>query len=179
MSQIVKSSVLAACFATVALTSARAQTDDLAARVPVCENRDGHASASDRVAACSAILGGAPLAPAAEAMAHVNRAWAYSLEGRMGEARADYDIALTLNPGSYVIYNERALFNLRVGRLDAALSDYDTALKIAPQTAYSLYGRGLTLLRKGDTARGQDDLAAARRLDGGVDGTFRALGFGP
>ena len=179
MSQIVKSSVLAACFAAFALTSARAQTDDLAARYPVCENRDGHASAQERVAACSAILGGAPLAPAAESMAHVNRAWAYSLEGRMADARADYDIALTLNPTSYVIYNERGLFNLRVGQFDAALSDYDAALKIAPATAYSLYGRGLTLLRKGQTARGQDDLAAARRLDSGVDQTFRSLGFTP
>ena len=174
-----RTAVLAACFAAIASTGAVAQTDDLAARIPVCENRDGHASAQERVAACSAILGGAPLAPASESMAHVNRAWAYSLEGRMGEARADYDIALALNPGSYVIYNERGLFNLRVGQLDAALVDYDAALKLAPATAYSLYGRGLTLLRQGQTARGQDDLAAARRLDSGVDRTFRALGFAP
>jgi lipoprotein NlpI len=174
-----RASVLVACFSAIASTGARAQTDDLAARYPVCENRDGRASAQDRVAACSAVLGGAPLAPAAEAMAHVNRAWAYSVEGRMAEARADYDIAVTLNPGSYVIYNERGLFNLRVGQFDAALSDYDAALKLAPQTAYSLYGRGLTLLRQGQTASGQDDLEAARRLDSKVDRTFRALGFAP
>lgn len=178
MSQVINSSILAGCLMVCGLTSARAQSD-LTARYPVCENRSGQVTARERVTACSEILGGPPLPAASEANARINRAWAYSLEGKMADARADYDRAVTLNPGSYVIYNERGLFNLRLGQLDAALSDYNMALKIAPATAYSLYGRGLTWLRKGDTARGDAGLAAARHLDATVDQTFAAIGFAP
>jgi lipoprotein NlpI len=161
------------------LTSAFAQTGSSSALVPVCENRDGLATPQDRVVACSALLNGFRLAPAPQSMVRVHRAWAYSLQNRMADARSDYDVAVTLNPQSYVIYNERGLFNLHVGQLDAALSDYNAALKIAPQTAYSLYGRGLTFLRKGDSARGEADLEMARRLDGQVDQAFRRIGFTP
>jgi tetratricopeptide (TPR) repeat protein len=166
---------LVACLAAPAPRVIAAQTSD----APVCENRGGQASPGARVAACSAILTSGGLTPGQESMARVNRAWAFSLQGRMADARADYDRAIELNPSSHIVHNERALFYLRSGRLDDAIAEYDTALALDPDAAFSLYGRGLAWLRKGDVRRGGDDLARARRADGNVDEAFRRIGMTP
>ncbi|MGA2951496.1 MAG: hypothetical protein ABSD80_04590, partial [Caulobacteraceae bacterium] len=60
-----------------------------------------------------------------------------------------------------------------------AIADYDMALSFHPGAAYSLYGRGVAFLRKGDEVRGREDLAAARRADSSVDEVFRKIGVTP
>jgi len=49
-----------------------------------------------------------------------------------------------------------------MGQLDKAISDYDAALQISPTSGSILYGRGLTKLKKGDTAGGNADIEAAK-----------------
>jgi tetratricopeptide (TPR) repeat protein len=73
----------------------------------------------------------------------------------------------------------RALLRLRRGELDKAIEDYSAALKQAPRNAADLYGRGLARLRKGATADGQADLAAARALQPAVDEAFKEIGLTP
>jgi len=168
--------------ATVALLTppqALAQANDVAVDGPICENTSGHVAPTDRLAACGRILHAGGLTPAQESMTRVNRAWSFSLLHKMADARADYDKAVELDPGSHVAYNERGLFHLRNGQLDAAIEDYDVALRLRPDAAFSFFGRGVAYLRKGDTARGGDDLAKARRLDGNVDVAFRNIGITP
>lgn len=165
--------------AVLAALGARAQGDELGRLSITCRNEAGAPTPQQRVAACSAILANYPMEPPQEAMIRVNRAWSYSLEKRMGDAEADYNRAIQLDPNSYILYNERGLFRLQTGAFDAALRDYNSAVVLSPQAAYPLYGRGIVHIRMGDVARGQDDLAAARALDRNVDTVFRIIGVTP
>jgi len=54
---------------------------------------------------------------------------------------------------------------LRKNDYDKAIADYNAALHLQPKSAWSLYGRGLAKLRKGLTADGQTDVAAANALE--------------
>lgn len=165
--------------AVLAALGARAQGDELGRLSITCRNEAGAPTPQQRVAACSAILANYPMEPPQEAMIRVNRAWSYSLEKRMGDAEADYNRAIQLDPNSYILYNERGLFRLQTGAFDAALRDYNSAVVLSPQAAYPFFGRGIVHIRMGDVARGQDDLAAARALDRNVDTVFRNIGVTP
>jgi tetratricopeptide (TPR) repeat protein len=59
-------------------------------------------------------------------------------------------------------YDSRALAHLRAGRMEAAIADYDAALRIDPKLALALYGRGLAKIKRGQTAFGDADIAAAK-----------------
>ncbi len=75
--------------------------------------------------------------------------------------------------------NSRGLVYLRLHRPKDAVRDYDKALRINPTLADSLYGRGLAKLRLGEKAQGQNDLAAAEKLDRGVVKFFTTMGLSP
>jgi lipoprotein NlpI len=159
--------------------SAAADGPDVSLIWPQCRNTNWDMAAADRITACTRILKFGVLTPDQQSEALVDRAWSYSLIQRMADARADYDRAIALTPKSHMAYNERGLFNLKVGRFDDAIADYDMALSLRPGAAYSLFGRGVAFLRKGEDARGRDDLAAARRADSSVDEVFRKIGVTP
>jgi lipoprotein NlpI len=146
---------------------------------PICANVDGHTPAAARVAACSTLLRAEGLTADQQSMILDDRAWSLSLLGKMADARADYERALALSPNSHVAHNEFALFELRTGQLDAAIAEYDVALRLRPDAPYSLYGRGLALIRKGQSQIGQDDLAKARLGDSHVDDVFLTIGLRP
>jgi len=44
-----------------------------------------------------------------------------------------------------------------------ALADFEAALKIDPKLNFALYGRGMVKLKRGDTAGGNADIAAATK----------------
>jgi tetratricopeptide (TPR) repeat protein len=92
-----------------------------------------------------------------------------------GESR----IRAPLGPDNPDILDSRGLVYLRLARLKDAIRDYDAALHVNPDMATSLYGRGLAELRLGEKARGENDLAAAEKLDGGVARTFSNMGLAP
>lgn len=95
------------------------------------------------------------------------------------EALDDCNHALDLERNNAGFLDSRGLLYLRLGRPKDAVSDYDRALRINPSLADSLYGCGLAELRLGRTARGQNDLAAAEKLDNGVVKRFAAMGLTP
>lgn len=80
------------------------------------------------------------------------------------------------NPG---VLDSRGLVYLRLGNFEAAIHDYDDALHADPSMPTSLYGRGLAKLRSGETAQGQADLAAAKKLDSGIAKLFADMGLAP
>lgn len=94
----------------------------------------------------------------------------------LAQALSDCNRALTLHPGDAYILDSRGLVYLRLGRYDDAIADYDTALKTDPKIASSLYGRGVAKRKKGDSAGGTVDMAAANLLDPGVAGEFASYG---
>jgi lipoprotein NlpI len=145
----------------------------------LCENVDGHTPPAVRVAACSTLLKAGGLTPDQQAMVLTNRAWSLSLQGKMADARSDYERAIAVSPDSHIAHNELALFDLRTGQVDAAIAEYDIALRLRPDAPFSLYGRGLALIRKGQQQMGEDELAKARRADSHVDDVFRGIGLTP
>lgn len=119
----------------------------------------------------------------------------FALSNRCGseaEANVDVDRALDdcsdalrlirrsgLDQMAAITMSNRGLAYLRLGRLDDAIGDYDAALKQNPRIAAALFGRALAELRKGETARGRADIAAAERLDRKIAHFFASIGLKP
>jgi len=168
-----------AAMSGLAPIAALADTSSQVSPAVLCANQDGSTPPAARVTACSTLLKQPDMTPEFESTVRTNRAWAFSLLGRMGDARADYDRAVALTPNSHVAHNELALFYLRTGQLDKAIAEYEVALRLRPGAAYSLYGEGIAYIRKGDQARGEDNLAKARLADNNVDRVFESIGVRP
>ena len=144
-------------------------------RATVCLDQAGGAAPGERINACTKILSQKGLSKPEQGSALINRAWSYGLNKRWNEAAADYDLAIKLEPGSPVPLNEKGLMRLKMGLNDQAIQNYGRALALNPRLAFSLYGRGLARLRKGDTG-GEADLAAARSVNPDVDAVFTRIG---
>lgn len=65
---------------------------------------------------------------------------------------------------------------LRKGDASDARRDFDRSLEKRKQP-WGLYGRGLTLMKLGETEKGQQDLEAARKLMPTIDETLKRIGF--
>ena len=65
---------------------------------------------------------------------------------------------------------------LRLGDAARAKKAFEGAIKLE-ELPYSLYGRGLARMRLNDTASGEQDLAAARKLKPSIDEDARMEGF--
>ena len=97
------------------------------------------------------------------------RCWTRALWGEeLGRALADCDAALKLRPNTAAFIDSRALVQLRRGDYDKAIADYDRALGLGSKHAWSYYGRGVAKLRKGLTAGGKADIAAATALQANI-----------
>jgi tetratricopeptide (TPR) repeat protein len=90
-------------------------------------------------------------------------------------ALSDCNEALRLKPDSATL-DSRGLTYLKMGQWDSAIDDYSSALRLDPKLASSLYGRGLAKLKKGDTAGGNADIAAAEAIEANVVEDFARYG---
>jgi tetratricopeptide (TPR) repeat protein len=75
--------------------------------------------------------------------------------------------------------DNRALVRLRLGDYNKAISDYDASLKTEPNRAWTLYGRGLAMLKKGEGAAGEGDMAAAIKVGPNVAEAYKQIGLVP
>jgi tetratricopeptide (TPR) repeat protein/predicted aspartyl protease len=115
-----------------------------------------------------------------ESVALEGRCRARALWGRDLEAAlADCDAAMKHTQRLSVLSENRALVLLRLGRYDAAIEEYDRALKLQPKSPWGLYGRGLAELKKGQTAAGEADTAAAVALAPAIAREARSYGLAP
>ena len=175
------SALVVAGFAAVLVTSTACHAVEATDQQTIAECRDTevHVDSADRARACSRVLGRRDLSKHEVAEFRCNRAWAYMLSSRLGEAMADFDAAVVAAPDWFLPYNERAFLHLRNGQAKAALSDYNAALKLKPDAVYAHYGRGLALARLGDDVGSSSETSAARRLEPNVGEVFRKLGVSP
>jgi tetratricopeptide (TPR) repeat protein len=97
------------------------------------------------------------------ANAYNNRCLGLAVSGRAQSALTDCDTALRLRPDYADAFDNRGFAYYQLARYDKALADYEAALKLAAKSASSLYGRGMTKLKKGDPA-GDADIAAAKAI---------------
>jgi tetratricopeptide (TPR) repeat protein len=84
---------------------------------------------------------------------------------------------LKAKPQAAPIIDSKAFVLYQLGRYQEALDTYNQALAINPAQAASLYVRGHTKHKLGDTAGGDADIAAAKALDGDVQSTFTSAGL--
>jgi tetratricopeptide (TPR) repeat protein len=105
------------------------------------------------------------------------RCWARALWGRdLDKALADCDRAVRMSHVSAFL-DSRGLVHLRLGHYDLAIADYTAALKDSPRQAWSLYGRGLAELRRGDKALGDADIKAAAAIAPDLPEQAKKLGI--
>ena len=100
-------------------------------------------------------------------------------------ARLNIDLALALedckeavdkDDGEAAFRDSLGWTYLRMGDAAKAKRAFDGAIKLAARP-FSLYGRGLAQLQLNDTANGEHDLAAARKLRPLIDEEVRKEGF--
>jgi tetratricopeptide (TPR) repeat protein len=111
------------------------------------------------------------------ASAYSDRCLSRAIVGQLQDALADCEEALRLGITDKAdALDNRGMTYFKLGRLDDAVRDFDAALALAPKTASSLYGRGLAKIRRGDTAGGNADVAAAKAIQANI--TEEMTGYG-
>jgi tetratricopeptide (TPR) repeat protein len=93
-----------------------------------------------------------------------NRCWTRATANQLQEALKDCRESLRLRPNVAAAMDTLAFVYLRLGDYDRAIATYNDSLKIDPRSAYSLYGRGMAKLKKGNTAGGKADIAASKAI---------------
>ncbi len=73
----------------------------------------------------------------------------------------------------------RGIVRIRMHDYDHAIADFDAVLKARPRNAGSLYLRGIAKTRKGQTAAGEQDMEAAKRIFPGIADETRRYGLTP
>ena len=125
------------------------------------------ADIANRLAACDRIIKGENFTPAERASAFASRADRASSDNRPADAIADFDQALALAPDASAPdplewRRDRAFLLHFANQHDRAVKDFDFILAAksdnAHMTAHVTFFRGLSLLKKGDEARGFADL---------------------
>lgn len=73
----------------------------------------------------------------------------------------------------------RGFVNLKLKNADAAIADYNAAIAIDHTIARPFYGRGIAELMKGDKAKSDADIAAAKAIDPKIADEFVKWGIPP
>lgn len=100
------------------------------------------------------------------------------LGSELEQALSDCNAALKAKPTA-ARYDSRGLVNLRMGNLDKAIDDYDEALRADPKSAWSLLGRGIARVRRGEHEAGRADIAAAKTIRSSVEAEAARYGVRP
>src|ERR1700738_4492976 len=93
------------------------------------------------------------------------------------QALDDCNEALRLLPDDGDTLNSHGLVQFKLGAFDQARADFDASLKRDAGDAGSLYGRGLTKLKTGDTAGGIGDIAAAKAVRADIAEVYAGYGI--
>jgi len=94
----------------------------------------------------------------------------YFFKGDRERALADYTKAISLEPASAgQAFINRGMVHLTTGDFDRAVAEFGQAVRLEPASAEALYWRGMASRLKGDTAAADADIAAAKKIDPGVD----------
>ncbi len=96
---------------------------------------------------------------------YVRRAEAYSEDGQLAKAIADYSQALIINPHSYDAYTARGICELKLNMQGEAMSDFSTALTLNADGVEALIRRGELYMSKHDWRSAVTDLQHAADLE--------------
>jgi tetratricopeptide (TPR) repeat protein len=108
------------------------------------------------------------------------RCWSRAVIGKeLKEAVEDCDKAAAISPKIPQIFAYRGFAYVKLGQFDQALADYDAAFALTRSTDHAdwLYVRGMAKLKKGDTAGGNADIAAAKAGKAGIAEDYAGYGL--
>jgi tetratricopeptide (TPR) repeat protein len=117
------------------------------------------------VKGCSALIKAGTETKKNLAVAYTNRGNAFSKNGEYGQAIADYDKAIELNPKSVEAYDGRGASYSSSGEYERAISDFDKVIALKPKVADTYRSRGFAYAGKGDYDRAIVDYDKAISLD--------------
>lgn len=108
------------------------------------------------------------------------RCWLHGIRSEQIDATLnDCNEALRLSPGNPAILDSLGLVQFRRRRFSDAIAAYNAALKAYPRLWTSLYMRGLSEEKLGDTAGASADIKSAEAIDPEVNEYFADFGSGP
>jgi tetratricopeptide (TPR) repeat protein len=99
------------------------------------------------------------------AIAYVNRGFAYAIKGDHDRAIQDCDHAIQLDPRNAVAYRNRGIAYGSKGDNERAIQDYDQAIQLDPKDAMAYASRGNIYKSKGDYSRAIQDFDQTVQLD--------------
>jgi tetratricopeptide (TPR) repeat protein len=108
------------------------------------------------------------------------RCWSRAVVGKqLQEAVDDCTKAGSLAPKIPHIFAYRGFAYLKLGQFDKALADYDAAFALTKTSDHAdwLYVRGVTKLKKGDTAGGNADIASAKAIKADIAEEYASYGI--
>jgi Tetratricopeptide repeat len=128
-----------------------------------------------------------PIADASEAIrldpkakrAYLARGSLYKAKSDYGHAIADYSDAIGIDPKYWSALRNRANVYYLTGKYDQAIADYDLVATLDPKAGDGPYGRGMAKLKKGDSAGGNADIAAAKAIESDIAEQFVKYGIQP
>jgi predicted aspartyl protease len=103
--------------------------------------------------------------------------WRGIAKADLDGALADCDKSLKLAPGIAATLDSRAFVLFQMGHYEEALNGYDAALRADARQAPSLFMRGLTRGKLGDTSGKNADVAAATKDDPTIPAEFKRIGI--
>lgn len=116
------------------------------------------------IQACSRILSEPGLSARDRSTALVNRGNAYDDSGEPERALADYNSAIAADRQNVDAYFNRGITYRRKKEYERAIADFNEALRLDARDAEALYYRGRSKIDLGNSAAGEADIAAARRI---------------
>lgn len=106
-----------------------------------------------------------------------DRCLALALVGNAEEGLRDCDRAIDKGPPTAANFLNRGAVYLRLNRPDEAAADFERAFDVDPDDPEALYARGVGRRLKGDTARGDADIASAKALAPKVGRRLETMGI--
>jgi tetratricopeptide (TPR) repeat protein len=107
------------------------------------------------------------------------RCWSRAVIGKqLQEAVDDCTKAASLAPKIPQVFAYRGFAFLKLGQFDKALADYESAFALTKSRDHAdwLYVRGVTKLKKGDTAGGNADIASAKAIKADIADEYATYG---
>ncbi len=118
-----------------------------------------------QIRACSVIIEDDSTSQMNLAIAHMNRAAAYSMQRRYRQALKDFDRAISIDPNEPLGYYNRANLHFDLGNIPDAIADYSHAIELYPEFALAHFNRGLAREKTGDVKGAAEDYRATLALD--------------
>lgn len=96
---------------------------------------------------------------------YINRGTAYSKQGNLAQAIADFSRAIEIDPNYGKAYYDRGVIYSKQGSPSQAILDYDKAIEIDPGQAQAYNNRGAAYYSKGDLSQAISDYNKAIEID--------------